>query len=333
MSGRFCRPSTRPRNSSTVSTCGTREMESTARSAERMKSLLASALLAAERASSFLNASCRPLTMPFRLPRMWRCHTGHWHSLPSSWWHSILTSSTSLRPLMRCVMNELAFTRSRAYSRMESMAENAALRKGRPSSILCLNGPRSTSRCSFSSMLEYRIGKTPTSAMLAPVYARPPSSMSTSAAPPFDSPSPSFVSSRRYGFTTATRWCTIALRDSNAARRTLRSASVRPLSSCAAASRRNGAVATLAAAYLSAVATVQRVLTSASPAISARRLTIFSGDTLASLPRHSAVMLRTPSSSWLQCAVSSGMTVPPYGVTSNARPCCESTSRSADSSR
>mmetsp|Transcript_15534 Transcript_15534/g.29158 ORF Transcript_15534/g.29158 Transcript_15534/m.29158 type:complete len:221 (+) Transcript_15534:212-874(+) len=177
--------------------------------------------------------------------------------------------------------------RSGSVSSTVSATASAALRRGSPSSTLCLKGPRSTTRSSRSSTVSQTTGST----------SGPTSS----------------ATSRGW-------WCAAAFTSSRQARRTSRSSSRSMARNCGISGASSAVHRSPAppppppppwlTQYLSAVTIVHRM--NASPAPSAASFSSpgssFSGCMAASAPRHSATMLRTPSSGVSQCRYMCGST-------------------------
>mmetsp|Transcript_62523 Transcript_62523/g.150745 ORF Transcript_62523/g.150745 Transcript_62523/m.150745 type:complete len:254 (+) Transcript_62523:369-1130(+) len=190
-------------------------------------------------------------------------------SLRSMMWHSTLMSWSSLRPSTRCSRNCGSSSLSGQPSSSVSMHSKAALRSSSPSSTVCLKGPRSTWCTSSGRFLvcSYSIGS----------------------------------SSGRASRTAAGLLCATQLSASSAPRRTLRSASSRVTRNWrSAASSTAGMGAPLAnsvSVKRSELTTAARVSAEACDSRASSAGTTASGATAASLPRHSATTLRTPSSS------------------------------------
>mmetsp|Transcript_17915 Transcript_17915/g.51368 ORF Transcript_17915/g.51368 Transcript_17915/m.51368 type:complete len:327 (+) Transcript_17915:274-1254(+) len=160
-------------------------------------------------------------------------------------------------------------------SSMVSMHAKLALRSGRPSSTVCLNGPRSTVRLSavFTGIISKSSGIT---------------------------------SERAASRIVSGRWCASELNVTTAARRTTKSSSLRSWTNAGSPFLRASVGRGLVLANLRLVTSVQRTRACSFFRLLVMYGTTFSGVRIASLPRHSATMLRTPSSSLLQCRSRTG---------------------------
>mmetsp|Transcript_38791 Transcript_38791/g.115330 ORF Transcript_38791/g.115330 Transcript_38791/m.115330 type:complete len:587 (+) Transcript_38791:1386-3146(+) len=204
-------------------------------------------------------------------------------------------------------MNVGASMCGRHASNKMSRHSNAALRSSRPSSIVCLNGPRSTTRTSSgcTTVFLYSIGS----------------------------------STSRCGATSVALWCAAAAIDATAARRTLRSlsaASDRKLRT-ADESGASTACGRSTTACLTANATTQRTFALGEAVRSESAVSTSCGCSSASCPRHSATMLRHSSS--LSQAPSSSASTRCWSPSDKSIVCCptaemlDKTSASACSSR
>mmetsp|Transcript_33217 Transcript_33217/g.73438 ORF Transcript_33217/g.73438 Transcript_33217/m.73438 type:complete len:340 (-) Transcript_33217:387-1406(-) len=188
-------------------------------------------------------------------------------TLASMRWQGLLTSGWSFSPLSRCDTNTLVSSWPRQLSSRMSRHSNAALRSSRPSSILCLNGPRSTVRImsSRTTVCSYSLG----------------------------SSAPRCMATRATAF-----WWATALRATTAARRTWRSGSLimdRKSSTqrCRCSSTGWGFSTTV---YLMAETTTVRTLAEGDEMRCCSAASTLSGCSRARWPRHSATTLRHSSS-------------------------------------
>mmetsp|Transcript_29072 Transcript_29072/g.74803 ORF Transcript_29072/g.74803 Transcript_29072/m.74803 type:complete len:222 (-) Transcript_29072:2803-3468(-) len=183
-------------------------------------------------------------------------------------WQSSLMSPSSLSPSTRCCKKDENSSRSEHLERSVSIVSKAALRISRPSSTVCLNGPRSTwwTSSGLFAVSPYRSGSSVGSSSLMADGLL----------------------------------CARQLSASTAPRRTLRSASssvARKASRDDCSGGGRGPTPSSVTAQRMHAITVERVAADGDGSSASSCGTTAAGATAASRPRHSATTLRTPSSS------------------------------------